>query len=209
MVNKRDQSVLQRCIPYKPHNRTAHRKTGIYRCVFGRWGIQKRAEGLLSAPRGKQPDGHDVPCCEYETELQFCTCFLCSQGSRNLQDVSYRKLHIRVSPYFYSLLAKASFLWYLAKHVVWMSFRSRCPVMQNSLTGHGPQMERQLDFCIGDNQWCYHGVTFPSNTSRSCVHNSATEDICFRHWNVQNRLNTPVPWMPLSIKHKESKIFHI
>ena len=34
MVNKRDQSVLRRCIRYKQHNRTAHRKTGIYRCFW-------------------------------------------------------------------------------------------------------------------------------------------------------------------------------
>ena len=90
VVNTSDQSVQERRIPYKLHDHISHQKTGIFHCVFGIWRIQKWAEGLLLAPQGKQLDDRDLPCCEYESELQFCTCFLCSQGSIALVIVMFK-----------------------------------------------------------------------------------------------------------------------
>ena len=90
MVNTSDQSVQERRIPYKLHDHISHQKNGIYHCVFGISGKQKHAEGLLPLPQGRQLDDHDLPCSEYETELQFCTCFLCSQGSIALVIVMFK-----------------------------------------------------------------------------------------------------------------------
>ena len=70
--------------------------------------------------------------------------------------------------------------------------------MQNFLLDLGLQWELQLDFCTWDNGWCYHGVICSDSLSKSCVHNSASEDICLRHCNIQDRLNTSVRWTPLS-----------
>ena len=95
-------------------------KTGIYHCVFGIWGKQKQAEGLLPVPQGRQLDDRDLPRYKYETEQQFCTCFLCSEGSRNLQGASHHQLHNHVSLYY-------------SQHFLWVC-HSQCPIMQNSLT---------------------------------------------------------------------------
>ena len=65
----------------------------------------------------------------------------------------------------------------------------------NSLTVLPLQQEQHLDFCMWDNQWCYHGEVSPDSLSRSCVHNSEAKDICFGHCNVQSRLNTLVSLM--------------
>ena len=121
VVNTSDQSVQERCIPFKLHDHIKFSsKTGTHHCVFGIWGKQKQAEGLLPVPQGRQLDDRDLPCCEYETELQFCTCFLCSQGSRNLQGASHHKLHNHVSLYY-------------SQHFLWVC-HSQGPIMQNSLT---------------------------------------------------------------------------
>ena len=76
--------------------------------------------------------------------------------------------------------------------------RLRFQVMQNFLLDLGLQWELQLDSCTWDNGWCYHGVISSDSLSKSCVHNSASEDICLCHCNIEDRLNTLVRWTPLS-----------
>ena len=88
------------------------------------------------------------------------------------------------------------------QHVHWV-FRSLFPIMQNSLAFPRLRQELRLSFCMWDNECCYDGVVSPGKSGRRCVHNLATEDICFRHSNVQDRLNTPVPWPPFSTIDKK------
>lgn len=102
--------------------------------------------------------------------------------SRKSQGVSYRKVHKPAGLYF--------------QRLVWVG----CPrflINQNSLIMLQLPSELQLHFCMWDNGWCYHGLISPGSLNKSCVHNLVSEEICLCHCNLQDRLSTPVPWMPL------------